>query len=543
VPNENETNLNNDTVNIDENVPTESANEEMSSENVALKKSESKIRKTKKVSNKKSSDTKKKKKKKTKKNDVKKTDKKMDDKKTDKQHKKAGKITTKSSSKKKSKKIETSSSKKKSSKNIEDELQKVTNIKSIEQIKKPQKIALMVAFYTVIVIAILTFCLIRFSKPKNTNLLIEESINYEFLTEEIVSTSEKNVEESSTDTDDIKNDSQQNSDLLLALTTKSADSYKSDTENKDESINKTESTKQIENKKTIEETIKKQVEETTKKQVEETTKKQTEETSKKKVEETTKKQVESTEKIETKAWPKRSNVNDILPRYKEVIYPYPVFNQMSLEEIGLINNAITENYNTIKDKVFGEDISFANKGTNGILYLNYTYLQQFIETYTSTSKQSYEQLPVAPYYNYIMNDKFNFNYKTYTTNLNMKLDFKNAKNQGQYFEVPATIYEPTGSSVSSNGINKINVRVLKKAKVGYTESFSLTSLLEVLDIECHTKHNPFFDIEDLIGTNPKAITDMRESGFDVRNMIDEEIFNYVMFDKKGYITALYMLKS
>lgn len=527
MPNENETNLNNETVNIDENVPAESANEEMSSENVALKKSESKIRKTKKVSNKKSSDTKKKKTKKTKKNDVKKTDKKMDDKKTDKQHKKAGKITTKSSSKKKSKKIETSSSKKKGSKNIEDELQKVTNIKSIEQIKKPQKIALMVAFYTVIVIAILTFCLIRFSKPKNTNLLIEESINYEFLTEEIVSTSKKNVEESSTDTDDIKNDSQQNSDLLLALTTKSADSYKSDTENKDESINKTESTKQIENKKTIEETIKKQ----------------TEEASKKKVEETTKKQVETTEKIETKAWPKRSNINDILPRYKEVIYPYPVFNQMSLEEIGLINNAITENYNTIKDKVFGEDISFANKGTNGILYLNYTYLQQFIEAYASNSKQSYEQLPVAPYYNYIMNDKFNFNYKTYTTNLNMKLDFKNAKNQGQYFEVPATIYEPTGSSVSSNGINKINVRVLKKAKVGYTESFSLTSLLEVLDIECHTKHNPFFDIEDLIGTNPKAITDMRESGFDVRNMIDEEIFNYVMFDKKGYITALYMLKS
>ena len=519
MPNENETNLNNETVNIDENVPAESIKEEQSTENVIQKKSSSNKRKAKKIDNIKSSDSKKKNSKKTKKNISKKTDdKKSDNKKVDKLHKKAGKTTTNSSSKKKVKKTDTSKSKKKGNKNIEDELLKVTNIKSIDQVKKPQKVVLMVAFYAVILIAILVFCLIRFSKPKNTNLLIEESINYEFLTEEVVTTSERIIEESSTE-------------------------QAKESTNKTESVTKTESTKQIENKKTIEETTKNQVEETTKKQVEETTKKKVEETSKKKVEETTNKQVETTEKIETKAWPKRNNVNDILPRYKEVIYAYPMFNQMSLEEIGFINTAITENYNAVKDKIFGEDVSFADKGTNGILYLNYTYLQKFIEAYTSNSKQSYEQLPVAPYYNYIMNDKFNYNYKTYTTNLNMKLDFKNAKNQGQYFEVPATIYEPTGSSVSSNGINKINVRVLKKAKVGYTESFSLTSLLEVLDIECNTKHNPFFDIEDLIGANPKAITDMRESGFDVRNMIDDEIFNYVLFDKKGYITSLYMLKS
>ena len=125
----------------------------------------------------------------------------------------------------------------------------------------------------------------------------------------------------------------------------------------------------------------------------------------------------------------------------------------------------------------------------------------------------------------------------------MKLDFKNAKNQSLYYEIPATVYEPAGSNVSANGTNKISVRVLKRAKVGYTESFSLTALLEVLDIECNTKHNPFFDVDDIVGANPKAVIDMKESGFDVRSMIDEEIFNYVLFDKKGYITALYMLKS
>ena len=50
-------------------------------------------------------------------------------------------------------------------KTIEDELLKVTNIKSVDQVKKPRKIALMLSFYAVIVIAIIVFCLIKFSKP------------------------------------------------------------------------------------------------------------------------------------------------------------------------------------------------------------------------------------------------------------------------------------------------------------------------------------------------------------------------------------------
>lgn len=363
-------------------------------------------------------------------------------------------------------------------KTIEDELLKVTNIKSVEQVKKPRKIALMITFYAVIIVAILVFSLIRFSKPNKNNLLLKESINYEYLTEEATSVTERIIEESSTE--NVK----ETSNKLLELTTKSINSYKSTTEAE-----------------------------------------------------------ETTSQIATKAWPKRTSVNDILPRFREVIYDLPTYYQMSLDEIGLINKSISDSYNAVKENVFGESVSFSNKGANGILYLNYTYLKEYMGAYTNDVKKSYDQLPVVPYYNYVMNDKFNFDFKSYTTNLKMKLDFKNAKNQGLYYDVPATIYEPNGSNVSANGTNKITVRVLKKAKIGYTESFSLTALLEVLDIECHTKHNPFFDIEDLIGNNPKAVTDMKESGFDVRSMIDDEIFNYVLFDKKGYITALYLLKS
>ena len=415
-------------------------------------------------------------------------------------------------SKKKTSKPVKISNKRINAETIEEELLKVTNIKSVEQVKKPRKIALMIAFYAVIVVAILVFCLIRFSKPKKNNLLLKESIDYEYLTEEATTTTERIIEESSKEYSDDK----ETQNRLLELTTKSINSYKATTE--------------------AEESTKKQ--ETTAK--EETTKKQ--ETTKK-TEETTKKQVETTVQITTKAWPSRAGVKDILPKFKEVIYDYPTYYQMSLDEIGMINAAISESYNAVKDNVFGESVSFSDKGANGLLYLNYAYLKEFTEGYTSNVKQGYDQLPVVPYYNYIMNDKFNFDYKSYTTNLKMKLNFRNAKNQGIYYEIPATVYEPTGSSVSANGTNKITVRVLRRAKVGYTESFSLTALLEVLDIECHTKHNPFFDIEDVIGTNPKAVTDMIESGFDVRSMIDDEIFNYVLFDRKGYITALYSLKS
>ena len=406
----------------------------------------------------------------------------------------------KTTSKKKVTKRNVATQRKNNPKTIEDELLKVTNIKSVDQVKKPRKIALMLSFYAVIVIAIIVFCLIKFSKPNKNNLLLEETINYEYLTEEIETTTERIVVESSNEVNDADSENNiektqekesETTNRLLELTTKSVNSYKETTEK----------------------------------------------------EETTKKPVETTEAIVTKAWPVRTNINELLPRYKEVIYPYSVYNQMTTDELGIINTALTNNYNIVKDKVFGENVTFANKGMNGIIYLNYTYLQEYLAAYAGGAKQYYDNLPYAPYYNYIMNDKFNFDYKTYTTNLNMRLDFKNAKNQGEYFEVPATVFEPSGVNVSANAYNKFNVRVLKNAKIGYTESFSLTALLEVLDIECNTKHNPFFSIDDVIGSNPKVLTDMIESGFDVRSMIDEEIFNYILFDKKGYITALYMLKS
>lgn len=442
------------------------------------------------------------------------------------------KVKTKSTSRitkqKKASNLSTASTKKNSAKSIEDELLKVTNIKSVEQVKKPKKIALMISFYSIIVLAILVFCLIKFSKPKRSDLLLEESINYDFLTEKIETTSRIIVESSSENDEEVVFESQSDSvdirDRLTELTTKSIDSYNTESTKR---ISEVETTKQTETTKNGETTKKSE----TTKQVE-TTKKS----------ETTK-QVETTEQIVTKVWPKGNNVNEILPRYKEVIYPYSVYNQMSMEEIGIVNSALGENYKAVENKIFGEDVSFDTKGANGIIYLNYSYLKQYLEEYTSNNRQVYDQLPVAPYYNYIMNDKFKFNYQTYTTNLSMRLDFKNAKSKGAYFEIPATIIEPKDAQVSENGIYKTLVRVLKKAKVGYTESFSLSALLEVLDIECHTKHNPFFDVDEIIGLSPKVVNDMRESGFDVRSMLDDDAFNYVLFDKKGYITALYMLKS
>ena len=415
--------------------------------------------------------------------------------------KSASKAKSKSSKTKKTSSVTNISTRKKVTKSIEDELLKITNIKSVEQIKKPKKIAMMISFYAIIALAIVVFCLIKFSKPKKSDLLLEESINYDFLTEKIETTT-RIIEESSSENDETTNIR----DRLTELTTKSINSYKTEST---ERVAEDEPTRQLE------------------------TTKQNE----------TKKQTETTKQLETKSWPRGTSINEILPRYKEVIYPYAVYNQMSLEEIGIVNSILSENYRTIENRVFGEDIPFDTKGANGIIYLNYTYLKQYMEDYTRDTKQVYDQLPVAPYYDYIMNDKFKFNHQTYTTNLNMRLDFKSAKSRGAYFEIPATIIEPKGSNVSTNGTNKTIVRVLKKAKVGYTESFALSALLEVLDIECHTKHNPFFDVEEITGLSPKIINDMRESGFDVRATIEDETFNYVLFDKKGYITALYMVKS
>lgn len=460
---------------------------------------------------------------------------------------KVSKNTKKNSSKQTRKRNDDISTYRSSSKKIEDELLKVTNIKSIEQIKKPRRIALMIAFYAVVVIGILTFILIRFSKPKKTNLLLEESINYEFLTED--TTSKRIVEESSSDK--MEEESLETIDYRESSSERET---KEATEKTTEKVTQKATEKVTE--KTTEKVTEKKTERATEKKIEKTTERKTESTTEsadisKRLMELTTKSADSY-KLETvereteptmRAWPERRTIAEILPRYKDVLYSYPTFYQMSLSEIGVINTALTENYGIAKNKLWGEEISFANKGTNGLVYLNYTYLQQYIENYTSSVRQDYDKLKLAPYYNYIMNDKFHYDYKTYTTNLQLKLDFKNAKNQGMYYEIPAIIYEPAGTNVSSNGINRVDMRVLKKAKVGYTESFSLTSLLEVLDIECHTKHNPFFDIEDVIGMNPKAVSDMIGSGFDVRSLIEDEIFNYVLFDKKGYITALYMLKS
>ena len=511
MPNDNEKKLNDDIVDMDSNddVNVTSSSDDIIDLDVDEKPAKKQTKKTTKKPGKKTT-------KKTTKKTANKTAKKTEKKKT----KSTSKSTTKTRRPRKTSSTANVSTKSIGSKSIEDELLKVTNIKSAEQVKKPKKIAMMISFYAIIALAIIVFCLIRFSKPKKSDLLLKESINYDYLTEKIETTS-RIIEESSSENEESSSENEETTnirDRLTELTTKSLNSYKAEStieDVEDETTKKVETTKQAETTKQNE------------------TKKQNETT----------KKVETTKEPETKSWPRRTNINEILPRYKEVIYPYAVYNQMSLEEIGIVNRALGENYKAVENDVFGENVPFDTKGNNGIIYLNYTYLQQYIDDFTSNRGQVYEQLPVAPYYDYIMNDKFKFNQQTYTTNLSMRLDFKSAKSKGAYFEIPATIMEPKGANVSENGVKKTIVRVLKKAKVGYTESFSLSALLEVLDIECHTKHNPFFDVEEITGLSPKVINDMRESGFDVRSTIEDEIFNYVLFDKKGYVTALYMLKS
>ena len=361
---------------------------------------------------------------------------------------------------------------KKSSNDIHEELQKITNIKSVEQIKKPKKIALLVSFYSVIVIAIAIFCFIKFSKTSVVLINEKETISYD----------------------------------LTEIETTSVETVISDKET-DKPVS-TISTIKNENVSTKSET----------------------------------KADTNTKKVNIKPWPVRKNVSQILPKYNQVLYSYATFYHMTIDEIGIINNELTENYKKIKDNLFGTDVPFDTKGKNGIVYLNYEYLQEFVKDYNYDIRKAYDDLPLAPYYEYIMNDKFKYSSSTYTTNLTMDLDFKNAKFQGYYYNIPATIYEPKGANVTDGGAYKTIIRVLKRAKVGYTEDFNLTSLLEVLDIECNTKHNPFFDIEDVVGAYPKAIKSMEQSGIDIKATIESSTFNYVLFDKKGYVTALYMLR-
>ena len=58
----------------------------------------------------------------------------------------------------------------------------------------------------------------------------------------------------------------------------------------------------------------------------------------------------------------------IIPRLDQVflIYPYAVYNQMSLEEIGIVNRALGENYKAIENNVFGENVPFDTEFTTTI---------------------------------------------------------------------------------------------------------------------------------------------------------------------------------
>ena len=375
---------------------------------------------------------------------------------------------------------------------VREELRKITNIKSVEQLKKPKKIAFMVCFYVFLFIALIAFLLIKFSRIKKVEIVFERE-------------TENRVIETIGET--------YYRDDLFAINQSDAANLDDITEEAGEEV----------------------IEETTKA---ETTKKETTKAETTRVEDS-----EINETVKPRQSTPRINLTSILPRYNTALYSYSTFYQMPLEEIGVVYNALEADYKQIENKLFGEAVTFTEKGKNGITYLNYTNLKDFITGFSDETRNLYDSLERAPYYSYIMNKTFEYSHSTYTTNLRVWFDFRKAVDKGLYYEVPAIAFEPNNSKVSKGREKILNLRVLKKSNFGYSQSFELASLLEILDIECNTKHNPYFDIKELVGVNPSAVAKMFESEFNIPALISDSVFNYVLFDKKGYVTGAFMFQS
>ena len=391
---------------------------------------------------------------------------------------------------------------------VREELRKITNIKSVEQLKKPKKIAFMVCFYVFLFIALIAFLLIKFSRIKKVEIVFERE-------------TENRVIETIGET--------YYRDDLFAINQSDAANLDDITEEAGEEVTEEATEKATE---VVEETSKV---ETTKA---ETTKKETTKAETTKVEDS-----EINETVKPRQSTPRINLTSILPRYNTALYSYSTFYQMPLEEIGVVYNALEADYKQIENKVFGEAVTFTEKGKNGITYLNYTNLKDFITGFSDETRNLYDSLERAPYYSYIMNKTFEYSHSTYTTNLRVWFDFRKAVDKGLYYEVPAIAFEPNNSKVSKGREKILNLRVLKKSNFGYSQSFELASLLEILDIECNTKHNPYFDIKEIVGVNPSAVAKMFESEFNIPALISDSIFNYVLFDKKGYVTGAFMFQS
>lgn len=437
---------------------------------------------------------------------------------------------------------------------ISGELLKVSNIKSREQVKKPKRIIFLASVYSILMLSLVVALFIKLSKPKKTLLKDPDEtfadVGETRLLLEREETEENNevIEETLLEDEDFENSSKL---IFERLKEASIEKEKKKIENKKKETEET--TEEI-----IEETTEEEIEETTEEIVEETTeettkkivKKETikkvsdkEETTKKVVakEETTEKETKKkneTEKEETtikKTTTDRKSMSALLPNYKNVIYSIPFFNQFSINEIGILSKGIETGYKAIEDNLFGNDVPVETKGKNGVVYLNNLYISEFTKNYTSDTRQRYDRLPETSYAEYVLSSDVGYSNTTYTNNLSVKFDFKNAKNETDYYEIPAIFYEKDGNT------KKYKVRVLKKAKVGFANDFNLSAMLEVLDIEWNTKNNPLFDIEECVGAIPKVKTTFKNPAFNIPEMLECDKFNKVFYDRKGYITAIFRI--
>lgn len=362
------------------------------------------------------------------------------------------------------------------------ELKKVTSSMSKEQVKKPRKIAFMVCFYVTLCVAVLIFCLIRFSKPR------------------VVDTSENKYKEMY---EELYREVYETSEILYV--------------DKNETETESETAREIE-KET--ETIKKIVE-TTKKEMETTNR----------AVETTRKEIETTkETVRTAIFNKstakpqagikestKSNnlaIEKVLPKYDRELYSFATFYQYDKADLQQTYNYLGMYYDKIKDLVFGNGITQNDKGINGIIYLNYNNMKNFMTTINDTIRAKYIALADVQ-----------------TSDQPLTFDFKNARDMDMYYEIPA-----------SDGKKKLSLMVLKKAKVGFSQSYNLTSTLEILDIECNTKHNPYFDIDDIVGESPKIKEKFKEQAYNLDDMLYTTRFNHIKYDKKGYITDIFYIQ-
>lgn len=433
---------------------------------------------------------------------------------------------------------------------VGDELLKVTNIMSKEQINKPKKMVLTITLYFVVFISIIIFLLIKFAKPQKSSVYLDKKLSVGAYDDEVFN-------------NDYIYDENDYSEKLKEKIIEEKEKQK-----------EYEKIKEIE-RESIKETIEKEKAEYSSNINESKKEKSTIKSNNKdrlldklfdnkksnKIEDIAD---ESKEIVENKIIRDFTDNNQItredaslsdkntntysnnLPQinFKENIYSYATFYQYSKTKLDELLRNLTPLYDNVKNLIFGSDVDYTEKGTRGVIFLNYKYLSDFISEYSDEKKFNYENLPETDYFMYIMNDKFKFDSSTRTTNLQLSASFDKAKDKGLYFEVPGIFYEPYPDGIRSDEVKgkikkDVILKILKKAKIGFSQNFALASALEIIDMECGTKVNPYYCIEEIIGENPFIEAKAKENGYDVKNMLNTSYFNYVVFDKKGYITDIF----